>query len=163
MRKLVLFSFLLSLTSFLLISCGGGDDDGRRFGDYVVGTWQRGWNEGDVVIEGDSTFRPEDQALDLLVFYDDGSYNGMVRSGSFSSYDFVGYILYEGTYRCDNNNLKLEFKDEGGTKRTILAQILMFSEEALQVRYENEKPAVTITMKLKKKTDQNQSSSTSDS
>ena len=30
---------------FLLffVSCGGGDDDGRRLGEVIVGTWQRGW------------------------------------------------------------------------------------------------------------------------
>ena len=35
---------------FFLIGCGSGDDDGRRLGEQIVGTWQRGWGEGDVVI-----------------------------------------------------------------------------------------------------------------
>lgn len=37
-----------------LTACGGGDDDGRRLGEMIVGTWQRGWGEGDVVIDGDT-------------------------------------------------------------------------------------------------------------
>ena len=45
--KVIPFIFLL-----LLASCGGGDDDGRRLGENIVGIWQRGWEEGDVVIEG---------------------------------------------------------------------------------------------------------------
>ena len=28
----------------LLTGCSGGDDDGRRLGDTIVGTWQRGTN-----------------------------------------------------------------------------------------------------------------------
>ena len=117
MKKLL----LLLLPLLFLTGCGGGDDDGRRLGDHIVGTWQRGWEEGDVVIEGDTEWRPEDFSYDLFVFRDDGNYNGMVRNGSFAAYDIFGDIIYEGNYRCDNNNLKLEFKDEEGIKRTILA------------------------------------------
>ena len=160
MKKLL----LLLLPLLFLTGCGGGDDDGRRLGDHIVGTWQRGWEEGDVVIEGDTEWRPEDFSYDLFVFRDDGNYNGMVRNGSFAAYDIFGDIIYEGNYRCDNNNLKLEFKDEEGIKRTILAQVLMFSEEFLQIKYENESPAITVTLILKKNSNQDQSSSsTSDS
>ena len=87
----------------------------------------------------------------------------MVRNGSFAAYDIFGDIIYEGNYRCDNNNLKLEFKDEEGIKRTILAQVLMFSEEFLQIKYENESPAITVTLILKKTNQDQSSSSTSDS
>ena len=41
-----------------LFSCSGGDDDGRRLGEVIVGTWQRGWNEGDIIIEGDPDVKP---------------------------------------------------------------------------------------------------------
>ena len=116
----------------------------------IVGTWQRGWGEGDVIIEGDTDFQPEDFSYDLFVFKGDGSYNGMVRDGSFASYDEFGEVIYEGRYRCDNNNLKLEFTDEGGRKQTILAQVLMFTEDTLKIKYENEEYNVTVTMVLQK-------------
>ena len=89
----------------------------------------------------------------------------MVRSGSFSSYDFSGYILYEGTYRCDNHNLKLEFTDDQGRQDTILAQILSFTENDLVVKVKRDGTlngsavSVTVTMKLRKA---QSSSSTSD-
>ena len=157
---LVLVSFLLIPSAFLLSSCGGGDDDGRRMGELIVGTWQRGWDEGDVTIEGDTQWNPNDFSYDLFVFSGDGTYNGMVRSGSFVSYDYFGDVIYAGSYRCDNNNLKLEFKDEEGRKQTILAQILQFTEEMMQIRYENEDYGITLTMILRKT---QSSSSTSDS
>ena len=56
---------------FLIGACGGGDDDGRRLGETIVGTWQR----GDVTIEGMADLTPEDYDLDQFVFYADGSYN----------------------------------------------------------------------------------------
>lgn len=161
MKKLL----LLLLPLLFLTGCGGGDDDGRRLGNLIVGTWQRGWEDGDVVIEGETEWRPEDFAFDLFVFRDDGNYNGMVRSGSFSSYDFSGYILYEGTYRCDNHNLKLEFTDNQGRQDTILAQILSFTETDLVVKVKRDGTlngsavSVTVTMKLRKA---QSSSSTSD-
>lgn len=135
---------------FLMSACGGGDDDGRRLGEMIVGTWQRGWGEGDVIIEGDTDFEPENFSYDRFVFRSDGTYNGMVRDGSFSACDESGDIVYEGQYRCDNNNLKLEFTDEGGRKQTILAQVLMFTEDTLKIKYENEEYNVTVTMILRK-------------
>jgi hypothetical protein len=53
---LLLFTFHFSL---LAVSCSGGDDDGRRLGEEIVGTWQRGWNEGDIIIEGDTSVYPK--------------------------------------------------------------------------------------------------------
>lgn len=94
------------------MACGGGDDDGRRLGDSIVGTWQRGWGPGDVVIDGDTDLEPESFVYDQFVFRSDGAYNGMVRKGTFSSYDTEGEIIYEGDYQCDNNNLKLQYTDE---------------------------------------------------
>jgi hypothetical protein len=150
MRKLILFSFLLPLFSFLLSSCGSGDDDGRRLGELIVGNWQRGRDEGDVIIEGDTQWRPEDFIYDIFAFRNDGSYNGMVRNGSFTAYDVYGDVIYEGTYRCDNNNLKLEFNDESGRKQTILAQVLMFTEDTFVIKYENEENSITVTITLRK-------------
>ena len=147
---LIVFTFLLSPSIVLLSSCGSGDDDGRRLGELIVGDWQRGWNEGDVIIEGDTQWRPEDFIYDIFTFRDDGSYNGMVRNGSFSAYDYYGDVIYEGTYCCDNNNLKLEFKDESGQKQTILAQVLMFTEDMLVIKYENEDSGITVTLKLRR-------------
>ena len=66
-------------TLFFLLGCGTGDDDGRRLGDFIVGTWQRGWGEGDVVIEGNTDLEPENLAYDKFMFRADGSYNGMMR------------------------------------------------------------------------------------
>ena len=140
---------------FFFWNCGGGDDDGRRLGDYIVGTWQRGWGEGDVIIEGNTDLEPDNFAYDRFVFMSDGKYNGMVRDGSFSAYDEYGEIIYEGQYRCDNNNLKLQFTDESSRKQTILAQVLVFTEDMLKIKYVNEEYNVTVTIILRK----NQSSS----
>ena len=60
---------LLFLLSFLLLSCGGGDDDGQRLGEVIVGTWQRGWDKGDIVIDGDTELKPEDFAYDTPSSY----------------------------------------------------------------------------------------------
>ena len=56
---------------FLLIGCAGGDDDGRRIGDTIVGTWQRGTNPDDVVIEGDSELDPDELPIQKLTFLGD--------------------------------------------------------------------------------------------
>ena len=146
----IFFRAAIMAALFLMSACGGGDDDGRRLGEMIVGTWQRGWGEGDVIIEGDTDFEPENFSYDRFVFRSDGTYNGMVRDGSFSAYDESGDVVDEGQYRCDNNNLKLEFTDEGGRKQTILAQVLMFTEDTLKIKYENEEYNVTVTMILRK-------------
>ena len=141
-------TFVVALFSFW--NCGGGDDDGRRLGDLIVGTWQRGWGEGDVIIEGDTDLEPEAFAFDRFVFMSDGKYNGMIRDGSFSTYDEFGDIIYEGQYRCDNNNLKLVFTNEEDRKQTILAQVLSFTDDTITLRYENEEYDVTVTLILRK-------------
>ena len=145
---LILFTIHCSLLT--LISCGGGDDDGRRLGDSIVGTWQRGWGPGDVVIDGDTDLEPENFVYDQFVFRSDGAYNGMVRKGTFSSYDTEGEIIYEGEYQCDNNNLKLQYTDEGGTKRTILAQVVEFTDTSIRFRYEEEQYNITVTFIIRK-------------
>ena len=110
----------------------------------------RGWGEGDVIIEGDTDLEPENFSYDRFIFMPDGKYNGMMRSGSFSAYDEFGDIIYEGTYRCDNNNLKLVFTNEEGRKQTILAQVLSFTDDTMTLRYENEEYNVTVTLILRK-------------
>ena len=137
---------LLLLLPLMLMACGGGDDDGRRLGEMIVGTWQRGWGEGDVVIEGDTDLQPENFTYDQFVFRGDGTYNGMVRKGTFSSYNYDGDIIYEGDYQCDNNNLKLQYIDEGGEKRSILAQIVTFDDKSIRFRYQYEEGNVNITV-----------------
>ena len=137
---------------FSFWNCGGGDDDGLRLGEMIVGTWNRGWGPGDVVIEGNTDFKPEDFSYDYFIFKDDGTYNGMVREGSFSSYDEFGDLVYEGKYKCDNNNLKLEYVDEEGVNRKVLAQVLMFNEESLKIQYDYDSGGkkITVTMILRK-------------
>ena len=137
---------LLFLLSFLFLSCGGGDDDGQRLGEVIVGTWQRGWDKGDIVIDGDTELKPEDFAYDQFVFRDDGTYNGMVRKGTFVAYDTKGYIIFEGDYQCDNHNMRLEPKGEG----KMLAQVVFFTDNTLQLRYENEEYHVTVTLIVRK-------------
>ena len=147
-----LILLILSPLILLFSSCGGGDDDGQRLGEVIVGTWLRGWGPGDVVIEGNTDYTPEDFTYDHFVFRDDGTYNGMVRDGSFTLYDEFGDVVYEGKYKCDNNNLKLDYVDEEGTNQKILAQILMFSEESLKIQYEYDSGGkhVVVTMILRK-------------
>jgi len=142
----------LSVLFLLLLftACGTGDDDGRRLGDLIVGTWQRGWGEGDVVIEGDTDLKPDNFTYDQFVFRNDGKYNGMVRKGTFTAYDYNGKIIYEGDYQCDNNNLKLEYLDEGNVKRSILAQVVSFTENSVLIRYDYEQNSITVTFIIRK-------------
>lgn len=141
---------LILLWPLLLMACGTGDDDGRRLGETIVGTWQRGWDEGDVIIEGDTDLEPDNFAYDQFVFRSDGTYNGMMRKGTFSAYDYRGRIIYEGDYQCDNNNLKLQYTEEGGTRRSILAQVTEFTDKAIRFRYEEEQHHVTVAFIIRK-------------
>ena len=154
---------MLLLLPLMLMACGGGDDDGRRLGEMIVGTWQRGWGEGDVVIEGETDLEPENFAYDQFVFRGDGSYNGMVRKGTFSSYDEFGRIIYEGDYQCDNNNLKLQYIDEDGVKRSILTQVVAFDETSIRFRYEEERYNITVTFIIRKLSNESNGYSSSSS
>ena len=142
--------FTIHCSLFTLSSCGTGDDDGRRLGEFITGTWLRGWEEGDVIIDGETDISPDNLTYDKFVFMPDGVYNGMMRSGSFMAYDYFGDLIYEGTYRCDNNNLKLEFVNDEGSKQTLLAQVLSFTEDTMTLRYENEEYNITVTLILRK-------------
>ncbi len=153
----ILYRAVLMAALMFTCSCGAGDDDGQRLGEYIVGTWYRGWDKGDVIIDGDTDLEPENFSYDKFVFMPDGKYNGMMRNGSFTAYDVFGDVIYEGTYRCDNNNLRLEFVNESGSNQKILAQVMSFTEDTITLRYENEEYNVTVTMIIRK----NYSSSTS--
>ena len=129
------------------LSCGGGDDDGRRLGEIIVGTWQRGWGEGDVIIEGDTELTPDNFTYDRFEFHADGSYNGMVRKGTFIAYDINGSVIFEGNYQCDNHNVKLEpISGEGN----MLAQVVSFTDNTLLLRYENDAYNITLTFIIRK-------------
>lgn len=141
-------AFLAAL--LFLPACGAGDDDGRRLGDIIVGTWQRGWGEGDVIIDGTTEIKPEEIAYDKFVFTGDGTYNGMVRKGSFSAWSFDGSLISEGSYQCDNYNMKLEYTDSEGVDRKILAQVVSFSEETIWLKYEDETHHVTVAFVIRK-------------
>ena len=132
------------------LGCTGGDDDGRRLGEMIVGTWQRGWGEGDVVIDGDTELQPENFTYDKFIFNNDGTYNGMVRKGTFVTIDKEGEVIFEGDYQCDNNNLRLEFLDEGVRKQKILAQIVSFTEHEILLRYDSDEWGVTVSLKIRK-------------
>ena len=134
----------------LLIGCTGGDDDGRRIGDTIVGTWQRGTNPDDVVIEGDSELDPDELPIQKLTFLGDGTYNGMVRKGSFQALSKDGEITSEGTYQCDNSNLRLEYIDEYSEKQKLLMQVVSFTEEVVRLRYVMGTFGVTITVNIYK-------------
>ena len=135
---------------FLLIGCAGGDDDGRRIGDTIVGTWQRGTNPDDVVIEGDSELDPDELPIQKLTFLGDGTYNGMVRKGSFQALSKDGEITSEGTYQCDNSNLRLEYIDEYSEKQKLLMQVVSFTEDVVRLRYVMGTFGVTITVNIYK-------------
>jgi hypothetical protein len=134
----------------LLIGCTGGDDDGRRIGDTIVGTWHRGTNPDDVVIEGDAELDPDALPIQKLIFLGDGSYNGMVRKGSFQALSKDGEITSEGTYQCDNSNLRLEYIDEYSEKQKLLMQVVSFTEDVVRLRYVMGTFGVTITVNIYK-------------
>ena len=134
----------------LLIGCTGGDDDGRRIGDTIVGTWHRGTNPDDVVIEGDAELDPDALPIQKLIFLGDGSYNGMVRKGSFQALSKDGQITSEGTYQCDNSNLRLEDIDEYDEKQKLLMQVVSFTEDVVRLRYVMGTFGVTITVNIYK-------------
>ena len=136
MVKLLRKAGLAGLLLLLLSSCGVGDDDGQRLGEYIVGTWQRGWGPGDVIIEGapepenpdDPGWTPDRFSYDKFIFYDDGTYNGMIRTGSFVVLGKLGETIFTGEYKCDNSNLKMDFTNEDGQRGAILALVRSFSE-----------------------------------
>jgi len=140
------FFFLL----LLLTGCVGGDDDGRRLGDTIVGTWQRSMNPDELVIEGEADLDPDDLPIQKLAFLGDGTYNGMVRKGSFQAFDMQGQPTATGTYQCDNSNLRLEYTDGYGDNQKLLMQVVSFTETTMQLRYVMGAIGVTITVTVRK-------------
>ena len=152
MKKLLYLVFLLPL----MLSCGVGDDDGQRLGDYIVGTWLRGWEDGDVIIEGspldpdgNPKWTPANFTHNKFIFKDDGTYNGMRRTGSFTCLDVNEDTIYDGTYRCDNSNLELNYPSEGQTIK-ILAQVQSFSESIMTIRYHHDQYDISVILRLRK-------------
>ncbi len=150
--RILVNSFLLLFTIhyslFVLCACGSGDDDGSRLAEQIVGTWYRGWEEGDVEIIGDVNVAPEDFIYHYFTFAGDGTYNGMVRDGSFTAYDTDGDIIYAGTYKCDNDNLRLEYAN-GSQKQKIQARILSFDDKTIHLEYKNTDMDVPFTVRIK--------------
>ena len=144
----LLLLFTIHCSLFTLISCGSGDDDGSRLAEQIVGTWYRGWEEGDVEIIGDVDVAPEDFLYYYFTFSGDGTYNGMVRDGSFCAYDIYDHTIYTGTYKCDNDNLRLEYS-QGSQKQKIQAQVLSFDETTIKLEYKNTDMKVPFTVRLK--------------
>jgi hypothetical protein len=100
-----------------------------------------------VIVEGNTELSPENFAYDRFEFNADGSYNGMVRKGTFVAYDTYGNIIYEGTYQCDNHNMKLEPSTGEGK---MLAQVVSFTDNTIILRYENEDYNITVTFIVRK-------------
>ena len=142
------YTFLFPLSSLLFLSCGSGDDDGSRLAEQIVGTWYRGWEEGDVEIIGEVDVAPENFNYHYFTFAGDGSYNGMVRDGSFCAYDTYGDTIYAGTYKCDNDNLRLEYTN-GSQKQKIQARVLSFDDMAFKIEYKNTDLDVPFTVRIK--------------
>ena len=87
----------------------------------------------------------------------------MVRKGTFSSYDELGRIIFEGDYQCDNNNLKMQFLDEDSVKRTILAQVVSYTEDSILIRYDYEQKGITVTLIIRKLSNESNGYSSSSS
>ena len=140
---------LLALLLPLLSGCGVGDDSGERLGEYIVGTWQRGWGEGDVIIEGSPgeddpdgpIWTPDRFTYDKFIFKDDGTYNGMMRSGSFLVLGIEKDTVFTGSYKCDNGTLRMDFVNQDGMRGTIIALVRSFTEKTVVISYEAEEVA----------------------
>ncbi len=143
LSKHTLYRVACLATLILTLGCGTGDDDGNRLGDLIVGTWYR----DSLTIEGESPVDPEDLTYHHFIFSGDGTYNGMVRSGSVSAISRYDNLIFEGTYKCDNDNLRLEYDDDGKIRK-IHAQVLSFTSEQILLRYENEDYGVTVYLTL---------------
>ena len=106
-----------------LFSCSGGDDDGRRLGEQIVGTWQRGWNEGDIIIEGDPDIKPENFTYDLFYFYGDGKYlsHAIDKKGN--------NVTIEGFWRLDDKEnfvVWITHKSVKSGKKTLSSEKKVF-------------------------------------
>jgi hypothetical protein len=76
----------------------------------------------------------------------------MLRKGSFVAIDVDGDIISEGTYQCDNHNLKLESVDGQGRRQSILALVESFTDDTIQLQYVSDDYNVTVTLIIRKLT-----------
>jgi hypothetical protein len=72
----------------------------------------------------------------------------MVSDGWFCAYDSYGDTIYAGTYKCDNDNLRLEYTD-GNRKQKIQALVLSFDDMTIKLEYENTDLEVPFTVRIK--------------
>ena len=72
----------------------------------------------------------------------------MVRDGSFSAIDTFGDTIYAGTYKCDNDNLRLEYNN-GSQNQKIQARVLSFDEFTIRLEYKNSDSEMPVTVRLK--------------
>ena len=86
----------------------------------------------------------------------------MVRQGTFVLKSMYGSTIYEGTYKCDNSNIRLEYYDEGSLQK-ILAKVMSFTDTTLQLEYTVEDYGVTVKLWLTRQTADGQSSSVTSS
>ena len=77
----------------------------------------------------------------------------MVRTGSFLTVDTAGEMIFDGSFQCDNNNLKLDCVNSSGERRKILAQVLSFTDNQMQIRYVIDEYDVTVTVIIRKISD----------
>ena len=73
----------------------------------------------------------------------------MVRDGSFCAFDIYGDTIYAGIYKCDNDNLRLEYTSEGNRKQKIQARVLSFDDMAFKLEYKNTDTDVPFTVRIK--------------
>ena len=74
----------------------------------------------------------------------------MVRKGSFQAFSQDGRMTSEGTYQCDNSNLRLEYIDEYDEKQKLLMQVVSFTEDVVRLRYVMGTFGVSITVNIYK-------------
>ena len=101
---------------------------------------------GDLAMSSSSSY-------DKFIFNGDGTYNGMIRTGTFTVLGKLGETIFTGDYKCDNSNLKMDFTNEDGQRGTILALVRSFTETTLIISYEAEELGVSgirVQMTLRK-------------
>jgi hypothetical protein len=72
----------------------------------------------------------------------------MVRDGSFCAYDTYGDTIYAGNYKCDNDNLRLEYNNGSRTQK-IQARVMSFDDMTIKLEYRNTDYDVPFTVRIK--------------
>ncbi len=70
----------------------------------------------------------------------------MVRKGTFVAYDTNGNVIIDGSYQCDNHNMRLEPNGEA----KMLAQVVFFTDTTLQLKYTFEEYNISVTFIIRK-------------